>query len=280
MQGQAAHADVRAPNGFWNLYSRCYDSVFHLLPYRELLSHAFEALDLRPGMTLLDAGCGTGNFESFIAEKTAPSIRVEAIDFSPGMLAVAERKCAGLDYVRFTKGDLNDTLPYADGTFDRIVSINVLYAMSDADRTMRELIRVLTPGGVLVVTSPSPDFKVTALIADHFRRVRNITGIGRRMGVVLTSVWVLVTGGVMQWALSNFVIDRREAAGRYHSLDLEEMHALLTRSRREGLGSFEVGMALANQNVFATAVKSNDQNVGIAPSMSNPESGGASESVG
>ena len=59
-------------DGFWDLYSRVYDAVYHLIPYRGLLWQAYEALSLEPGMRVLDAGCGTGNFEHFIAGKNPP----------------------------------------------------------------------------------------------------------------------------------------------------------------------------------------------------------------
>ena len=61
------------------------------MPYRKLLWDAFEALELEPGMRVLDAGCGTGNFEHFLAEKNHPPIQIDAVDFSAEMLARAAR---------------------------------------------------------------------------------------------------------------------------------------------------------------------------------------------
>ena len=71
---------------FWNTYSTYYDSLYRLMPYRKLLWDAFEALELEPGLRVLDAGCGTGNLEHFIAQKGDPSVRIDAIDFASAML--------------------------------------------------------------------------------------------------------------------------------------------------------------------------------------------------
>jgi ubiquinone/menaquinone biosynthesis C-methylase UbiE len=255
MEAQAVASAADERDGFWDRYSKVYDSVYHLMPYRKLLWDTYQALDLHSGMRVLDAGCGTGNLEHFIAEKDPPAISVEAIDFSPGMLAIAIEKCRRLDNVNFRIGDLDQPLPFADGSFDRIVSINVLYALPDADRTMRELMRVLKPGGKLVVTSPLPEFRVAPLVADHFKRVQNVWGTRRRIATVAKTVQVLSTSGLRQWILNNFVINRREAEGLYHSLDRDNLRELLERRTPDGLDRFEIGLALADQNLFATASK-------------------------
>ena len=250
-----SNAVASSGDGFWDLYSRVYDSVYHLIPYRGLLWQAYEALSLEPGMRVLDAGCGTGNFEHFISGKNPPAIEIDALDASAGMLSIARRKCSELGYVRFSAGDLNAELPFEDGTFDRIVTINVLYALDDPEGVVRELLRVLKPDGVLVISSPLPCYSVSPMIADHFRRLRNIWGVRRQVGTVLDTLWTLVTGGAAQWLLNNFVINGREAAGAYRSLDREELEGLLDGLRSRGLRHYETCLASADQNVFATAVK-------------------------
>jgi ubiquinone/menaquinone biosynthesis C-methylase UbiE len=254
MEGTSAAVGIK-PDGFWDLYSRVYDSVYHLIPYRGLLWQAYEALSLGPGMRVLDAGCGTGNFEHFISGKNPPPIEIDALDASTGMLSIARRKCADLEYVRFSAGDLNGRLPYEDATFDRVVTINVLYALEDPDCAVKELLRVLKPDGVLVISSPLPSYSVSPMIADHFRRLRNIWGVRRRIGRALDTLWTLVTGGAAQWLLNNVVINGREAAGSYRSLDRDELEDLLEQYCGRGLDRYETCLASAEQNVFATAIK-------------------------
>lgn len=240
---------------FWDLYSCVYNGVYHLIPYRSLLWDAFSELDLKPGMRVLDAGCGTGNFERFIAGKSLPPIVVDGIDGSSGMLRAARRRCRDLDFVRFSSADLNDRLPFDDDTFDRVVSINVLYALEDHDEAVRELLRVLKPQGRLVVSSPLPTYRVAPMVVDHFRRIRNIWGLGRKAARLAESIWILGTNGLAQWILNNLVIDAREAGGQYRSLDVASFSALLRRRRADGLGRFDIRLASAEQNVFAVASK-------------------------
>ena len=246
---------VPASDSFWDLYSRFYDSVYSLMPYRKLLWDAYAALDLRHGMKVLDAGCGTGNFEAFISEKNPPDIEIEAVDFSASMLAIAREKCRSLEWVSFSPGDLNARLPYPDGTFDRIVSINVMYALEDWDETMREFLRVLKPDGVMVLTSSVPNFRAGPLIADHIRRIGNIWGFRRKVRSALSAAWVLSTSGAVSALLNIFVIDRREAHGQYVSLDKAAVREFLERNIPNGLESYDVGTALAEQNFFARATK-------------------------
>ena len=147
---------------FWDTYSRYYDSIYRLFPYREMLWDVFTTLELEPGMRVLDAGCGTANVERFIAEKDHPPIQVDAVDFSASMLERARANCSHLDFVTFTQGDLNGRLPFEDSTFDRIVSINVLYALDDQAAVLAEWLRVLKPGGKIVIANPDTGIQLAA----------------------------------------------------------------------------------------------------------------------
>lgn len=240
---------------FWDLYSRFYDSIYSLMPYRQLLWDVYQALELAPGMSVLDAGCGTGNLELFISEKPHPPVQFHGIDFSAEMLARARRKCRDLGFATFTQHDLSRPLPFPDASFDRIVSINVLYALEHRDDTMRELLRVLKPEGRIVLTSPMPEFAIGPLITDHLKRIRNIWGFSRKAQRVLAGGWTLATSGVGSIMLNIAVINRRENAGHYDSLDLEGFEAFLAGHRQAGLADVSIGPALAQQNLFATATK-------------------------
>ena len=114
-------------------------------------------------LSLLDAGCGTGNYTAALAPRLA---RVTAIDMSDGMLQVARRKTAGLsaERVRFLKGDITK-IPLLDQSFDAIVFNQVLHHLEggyDPDynghaRALSEAYRLLRPGGVLVVNACTHD---------------------------------------------------------------------------------------------------------------------------
>ena len=240
---------------FWNLYARCYDSVYHLMPYRKLLWDAYQALDLKPGMKVLDAGCGTGNFELFISEKNPPPIEVKAVDFSPVMLSKAQNKCKHLDYINFKQADLNQELEYPDDSFDRILNINTLYALRDPYFTLDEFARVLKPEGSMVVTSSKPDFRFSPIVRDHFKRVGNIWGIYRKAGVLLKTFTIFPTTGLGSGLLNTLVINRREQRGEYHSLSEEELAAIFSQNGQNKLRHFTIDSAFADQNLFAIATR-------------------------
>jgi len=101
---------------------------------------------------ILDVGCGTGALAVAAAERW-PSVIVDGVDASEGMLAIA---CGELearpgpirDRVRYAHG-YADRLPFADGTFDVVLSAFVLQLVPSRSRALREMRRVLRPGGRL-----------------------------------------------------------------------------------------------------------------------------------
>jgi ubiquinone/menaquinone biosynthesis C-methylase UbiE len=240
---------------FWDAYSRCYDAVYQLIPYRGLLWDTFQALDLAPGMRVLDAGCGTANLELFISEKPHPPIQVNALDFSPHMLARASRKCEHLDWVDFARADLGARLPFEDSTFDRIVSVNVLYTLKDWDFTLSELLRVLKPEGRMVLASSAPDFDGGQLFRDHIHRIRNIWGFRRRASTILRNLATFSTLGLVSGLMNSLVIDRREKAGQYHSPGPDELGEFFNRHRHDGIADFQIGRSMADQDLLSTLTK-------------------------
>lgn len=244
-------------HAFFDSYSKSYDLVYGLMPYRKLLWDALEALDIEPGMRVLDAGCGTGNFEVFSSQKDLPAITIDAIDFSQGMLALAAEKCAHLDYVTFTQADLGCDLPFADDSFDRIVSVNVLYAVPDWRETLRELVRVLKPGGRLIVTSTRVGWSYGPIIADHFKRVINIWGFTRRVAAATRPLGWLSPRGVGSFVSNVLVQDRLERAGQFPSFTEEELREFFLHEAGEGrIERYEVWPVFSDQNLMASATKS------------------------
>lgn len=96
----------------------------------------------------MDAGCGDGALACLIAKRGAEAV---GIDADPAMLAVARVRAAeeGL-HVTFLDGRL-ERLPFGDQTFDLVVAVAVLCFVSDSTAALRELARVLKPGGRLVI---------------------------------------------------------------------------------------------------------------------------------
>lgn len=101
---------------------------------------------------LLDLGCGTGTLAVAVA-RTAPGVRVTGLDADPAILTQARKKAAGAGLeIRFDQG-MSTALPYADSSFDRVLSTLFFHHLPDdaKHQTAVELVRVLRPGGRIVV---------------------------------------------------------------------------------------------------------------------------------
>lgn len=96
---------------------------------------------------LLEVPVGTGVL-TMPVYKTLPRAEITCLDYSPDMMAAARRraKTAGLANVQFRQGDVG-ALPFEDGSFDQVLSLNGFHAFPDKEAAYREIIRVLKPGG-------------------------------------------------------------------------------------------------------------------------------------
>ncbi len=109
------------------------------------------AVQLVRGRTVLDAGCGVGWGSVLLAD--AGAARVTGLDIDPGALENARRRAPVASFVR---GDLG-ALPFDDGAFEVVVCFEAIEHVGDPLVALDELRRVLTPGGVLTVSSPNPE---------------------------------------------------------------------------------------------------------------------------
>ncbi len=115
--------------------------------------HAF---DLRSCHCILDAGCGDGRYTRHIIRRAAPGAVIAAFDLSRRMLVRARRRLKSAR-VRHVTADLT-RLPYPDGCFDAVVCGWVLEHLPDPLPGLRELARVLQPGGKLWLMTTEDTF--------------------------------------------------------------------------------------------------------------------------
>ncbi len=124
----------------FGLIARFYDRVFHFLGPERLMS----LLQAQPSERILDIGGGTGR----VSQTFGGDYVMVVCDPSWGMLREAGQKqliaCCGLA----------EHLPFADGAFDRIVMVDTFHHLRDRGVAAREILRVLRPGGRLVIEEP------------------------------------------------------------------------------------------------------------------------------
>lgn len=107
-----------------------------------------ERIGPAPGLRILDVGCGDGRLATTLA---AAGAEVTGLDASPVMLAAARRRAeAAGAALALVAGDAG-RLPFADRRFDRVVSVATLCFSEDPQLPIREMARVLEPGGRLIL---------------------------------------------------------------------------------------------------------------------------------
>ncbi len=110
------------------------------------------AAPLCDGKDVLDAGCGVGYGAEVLATRAR---RVVGVDLDAEAIAYARRRY-GAPNVEFVQGDLL-ALELPDGDFDVVCSFETIEHVPDHERYLREVRRVLRPGGVFVVSTPRAD---------------------------------------------------------------------------------------------------------------------------
>ena len=100
------------------------------------------------GMRLLDVGCGDG---ALICAAAARGARVAGVDADSAMLTAARLRLAQAGLEATLREGRVDGLPFPDASFDVVASVTVLCFVGDAECAVREMARVLRPGGRLVI---------------------------------------------------------------------------------------------------------------------------------
>lgn len=114
-----------------------------------------QALDLRGGETILDVGTAVGDLPLTLAARPGFAGLALGVDWSPRMMATARREAGrrGLDTrVAFTVADVRAGLPFPAGSVDVLVCLGVLETLPRPEARLRELVRVLRPGGAIALS--------------------------------------------------------------------------------------------------------------------------------
>ncbi|WP_447977143.1 PilZ domain-containing protein [Candidatus Nitrospira bockiana] len=256
------HRSRATQEAFWRDYLDRSHELVNFSDYWHLLDHMQRLLGPAERETrVLDAGCGNGDFAMFMlithalqAEPAPPvAIHYVGLDLVPnglvqaranllrvaaelrGKFAVTVRPQAVMQ-AGLTCADLEAPLPFHDARFDRVVCSLVLGYLRDPLFTLRELLRVLSPGGKLLVTNFKPE-------ADLSQLYRNFLSLGGRPSDLQKAKQLLeASGKLTEWA--------REGACRL--FDRQELAMLLLSA---GASQPRIYSTFANQAYVAVAEK-------------------------
>jgi SAM-dependent methyltransferase len=149
--------------------------------WTELLANAAA---VKAGSRVLDVGCGTGVFARDAARRVGTNGFVAGVDVNPGMLAVALRVAPELEW----REGSAESLPYDDAMFDAVVSQFGLMFFADRVAGLREMRRVLAPGGRLAVAvwdslDTIPAYSILVALIQHL--------VGKRAADALREPFIL-----------------------------------------------------------------------------------------
>lgn len=145
-----------------------YEEFFVPALFRQWASIVADAAGIRAGQRVLDVACGTGVLAREAAARVAPGGSVVGLDRNDGMLAMARRMAPAVDW----KAGRAEQLPFPDAGFDAVVSQFGLMFFDDRVQAVREMRRVLKPGGRLAVAvwdrlQSSPGYAAMAALLER-----------------------------------------------------------------------------------------------------------------
>lgn len=137
---------------------------------------------IKPGMRVLDAGCGAGRVTVPAARAVGSGGEVVALDIQPGMLDKARRraKVAGLGNVRFMLSALGENM-LPENRFDRAFLVTVLGEIPNKAAGLKEIVNSLKPGGMVSITEILPD--------PHYQTIQSIRKLAYQSGLIESGVF-------------------------------------------------------------------------------------------
>ncbi|WP_455381589.1 methyltransferase domain-containing protein [Salinispira pacifica] len=167
------------------VYERCFVPAIG----RPLAEDLVREADLRPGERVLDVACGTGIVAKLAAKKVDTTGSVSGLDVVPEMLTVARATTADDTSITYYSASA-EAMPLPDGAFDVVLCQMGLQFFENRVVALKEMRRVLAPGGRLLFNLPGPRAEAFAILADAMER-----NIGSRAAAFVNHVFSLYDPG-------------------------------------------------------------------------------------
>jgi demethylmenaquinone methyltransferase/2-methoxy-6-polyprenyl-1,4-benzoquinol methylase len=215
----AAHPGLdkekRRIQGLFDSIAPRYDFLNHLLSFqldRWWRRRAVRELGARADGIYLDACCGTGDLALALLGRAPAAPRVVATDFSLGMLRLALRKARAGRAPHLLAGDTL-RLPFADRAFDGAAVAFGIRNVEDLDGGLRELARVIRPGGRLVLLEFTPFSVPLVRPVFHFYLERVLPRLGNWISGSDERAYSYLNDSIRRWPAGEVLADRLRAAG-------------------------------------------------------------------
>ena len=194
-----------------------YDEQFVPALFRDWGPVLCDAASIARGQRVLDVACGTGALAVAVAARVSPGGAVVGLDANPEMLAVARRKHPDIEW----HDGRAESLPFADASFDAVVSQFGLMFFDDRVAALREMQRVRRPGGSLAVAvcdaiERSPGYALLAALLERL--------FGKHVADAFRAPFVLGDAAGLRAlcadaGIADASVGRREGIVRFASID-------------------------------------------------------------
>jgi demethylmenaquinone methyltransferase/2-methoxy-6-polyprenyl-1,4-benzoquinol methylase len=207
---------ARAVRDMFSAIAPRYDLLNHVLSFNIdrwwwwRTARAFSEILSRPDARVLDLCCGTGDMAFALQRKAGTSgARIIGLDFAHPMLERAQRKSNG-NSPRWIEADALN-VPFADGSFELVTSAFGFRNLADYNAGLREIVRVLRPGGQLgILECAEPDGVIGKMYGVYFRRV--LPAVGTAISGV-KGAYSYLPASVGRFPRPDEMISRMRAAG-------------------------------------------------------------------
>lgn len=177
--GRSGHRVAEAPSAasFAREAAESYERHFVPAIGRPVAAGLIEAAGLQPGERVLDVACGTGIVTRLAAERVGPGGSVEGLDPAPAMLAVARQSTSAGAPIAWHHAPAEE-IPLEDERFDVVLCGMGLQFFADRAAGLKEIRRVLVPGGRFVANVPGPTPPPFRALAEGLARYVGDRGAG------------------------------------------------------------------------------------------------------